>query len=46
MPTYNYKCLGCGKHFVVFKAMNEEHISNCKLCHLDNIKRIISGGAD
>ena len=45
MPTYNYKCLGCGKHFVVFKTMNEEHTSNCKLCHSDNVKRIISGGA-
>ena len=45
MPSYNYKCLGCKKQFVVFQSMNDEHLKKCKFCESDKIERLISAGS-
>ena len=45
MPSYNYKCLGCEKEFVVFQNINDQHLTVCKFCDSDNIKRLISAGS-
>tara|TARA_B100000686_G_scaffold275536_1_gene294124 strand:+ start:374 stop:601 length:228 start_codon:yes stop_codon:yes gene_type:complete len=45
MPSYNYKCLGCKKEFVVFQSMNDKHLTCCKFCESNKIERLISAGS-
>ena len=40
MPSYNYKCLGCKKEFVVFQNMNDKHLTCCKFCESNKIERL------
>jgi putative FmdB family regulatory protein len=44
MPTYEYKCLNCGKIFELFQPMNAEHIKNCPECN-GPVKRLIGTGS-
>jgi len=46
MPTYEYECEKCGKHFDVFQSMNAERLSVCQdeACG-GKVKRLIGTGA-
>ncbi len=44
MPTYEYKCLNCGKVFEVYQSMTDEPLRECKFCG-GKVERIISGGS-
>ena len=43
MPTYDYKCMGCGDHFEHFQSMTSEPLTTCKKCGGD-LKRLIGTG--
>ena len=45
MPSYNYKCLSCKNEFVVFQNINDNYLSNCKICKSTQIQRLISAGS-
>lgn len=44
MPTYEYECAKCKKHFDVFQKMSDTPIKTCKECG-GKLKRLISAGA-
>lgn len=44
MPTYEYKCKGCGYTFEKFQSMKDKPITKCPKCD-GNVQRLISGGA-
>ena len=44
MPTYEYKCLDCGKRFEVFQKMTDEPLTTCEACK-GKLKRMIGAGA-
>lgn len=43
MPTYEYKCMGCGSLFEYFQRITDEPKTVCEECG-GEIKRLISGG--
>ena len=43
MPTYDYKCEGCGRTFEHFQSMNDDPLSVCDECN-GSLKRLIGGG--
>lgn len=43
MPTYEYECRQCAKHFEVFHGINEEVVKTCSKCG-GRVKLLISGG--
>ena len=43
MPTYNYYCSDCDKHFSYFQKMSESPITSCENCG-GRVKRLITGG--
>jgi putative FmdB family regulatory protein len=44
MPTYQYRCTGCGHDFEEFQLISEPPLEECPQCG-DRVKRLISGGA-
>ncbi len=44
MPTYDYRCRGCGRDFEVFQRMSDKPGASCPGCG-DEAERLISGGA-
>ena len=52
MPTYEYECGKCGKHFDAFQSMKDEPFRNCpkELCRMKTwgkgkVKRLLGAGA-
>ena len=45
MPTYEYKCKSCGRHFEFFQSMTEEPKKLCPVCHKEELKRLVGTGA-
>jgi putative FmdB family regulatory protein len=45
MPTYDYRCHGCGPEFEVFQSMSAEHLRKCPECGKPKLKRLMGGGA-
>ncbi len=43
MPTYEYRCSGCGHEFEQFQPITEDPISECPQCK-EKPQRLISGG--
>ena len=43
MPTYEYKCGGCGHLFEAFQRITEEPLSSCPKCG-KGVRRLIGGG--
>ena len=43
MPTYEYRCLNCGKKFEVFQKINDSPLEECIFCR-GKVKRLIGGG--
>ena len=44
MPTYDYRCKGCGHVFELFHGMSEDPAPECPECG-QACERVISGGA-
>ena len=44
MPTYEYKCLDCKKHFDLFQSMTEAPKRKCPTCG-GKVQRLIGSGA-
>jgi putative FmdB family regulatory protein len=44
MPTYEYECAKCGKHFDLFQSIKAEPIRRCPKCK-GKVKRLIGIGA-
>lgn len=44
MPTYEYRCLDCGKHFEIFQMISEPPVEQCPECG-GRAQRLISAGA-
>ena len=44
MPTYDYRCSGCGYEFEIFQGMLEKKLSTCPKCGA-TLKRLIGSGA-
>mgnify|MGYP000538860817 CR=1 FL=1 len=44
MPTYEYKCLECGKRFECFQSMSDPAVTNCEHCS-GQVKKLIGAGA-
>ncbi len=45
MPTYEYRCNGCGHDFEDFHGINDDPITLCPVCNEEKVERLISGGA-
>jgi len=44
VPTYEYKCTDCGRHFEVFQNMTAASLTECEECQ-GRLKRLIGAGA-
>ena len=44
MPTYEYECDKCGKHFDMFQNMSDEPLKRCPECG-GAVRRLIGAGA-
>jgi putative FmdB family regulatory protein len=44
MPTYEYRCPGCGTEFEKFQKMSDPPVAECPSCG-SNAERRLSGGA-
>jgi len=44
MPTYEYECNQCGKHFELFQNMSDDPIQHCPECG-GAVRRLIGPGA-
>lgn len=44
MPTYEYQCPACGKHFEIIQKMSDDPITSCPECHKSGLQKLISGG--
>jgi len=45
MPTYEYACPKCGRHFDLFQSMRDDPIKRCPKCGKLGVKRLVGGGA-
>lgn len=44
MPTYDYRCSGCGREFELFQSMKDAPLATCSECGA-SVKRLIGSGA-
>ncbi len=45
MPTYDYRCQGCGHEFEVFQSISADELRKCPECGKPKLKRLMGGGA-
>ena len=45
MPTYDYRCEGCGHEFERFQSMTDKVLRTCPECGERKLKRLIGPGA-
>lgn len=45
MPTYDYRCDGCGHEMAVFQGITEDALKKCPKCREDKLRRLIGSGA-
>ena len=45
MPTYEYKCEGCGHQFEEFQSMSEKALEKCPVCKKKKLRRLFGTGA-
>lgn len=44
MPTYEYRCRGCGHEFERFQKMSDSPVRTCPSCKKRRVQRLISTG--
>lgn len=45
MPTYDYRCTGCGHEFEHFQSMSSSKLRKCPQCGKAKLERLIGGGS-
>ncbi len=45
MPTYDYRCDGCGHEFERFQSMTDKPVRTCPACKGRSVRRLIGSGA-
>jgi putative FmdB family regulatory protein len=45
MPTYEYKCEGCGHNFDEFQWMKEDPLKVCPKCGEEKLRRLFGSGS-
>jgi putative FmdB family regulatory protein len=45
MPTYDYRCHGCGHEFEVFQSISADELRKCPECGKPKLRRLMGGGA-
>ena len=45
MPTYDYKCSGCGHEFEAFQSITDAPLKKCPQCGKRRLERLIGPGA-
>ncbi len=45
MPTYEYRCQGCGHRLDAFQSISDAALRECPACGQPQLERVISGGA-
>ncbi len=45
MPTYDYRCDGCGHEFELFQSMKDKPKRKCPKCSKNTLVRLIGTGA-
>ena len=45
MPTYEYKCDGCGHCFEEFQSITAEPVGQCPQCQKNKVRRLIGSGS-
>ncbi len=45
MPTYDYRCQGCGHEFEEFQSIKAAPLATCPECREDKLQRLIGPGA-
>lgn len=42
MPTYTYKCGGCGHQFDIMQKMSDDRLTQCPQCDTPQLSKIIT----
>jgi putative FmdB family regulatory protein len=42
MPIYEYECASCGGRFEVTQKFSDPHLSRCKLCNAEGVRKVLS----
>lgn len=42
MPVYEYECGSCGRRFEAVRKFSDPDLSECKLCHAANVRKVLS----
>ncbi len=45
MPTYDYRCQGCGHEFEIFQSISADELCKCPECGKPKLQRLMGGGA-
>ena len=45
MPTYEYRCNGCGREFEIEQRMADDDLVKCEVCGQDKLEKLISWSA-
>jgi putative FmdB family regulatory protein len=45
MPTYEYRCEGCGHEFEELQSFKDEPLKVCPKCHEERLRRLFGTGA-
>jgi putative FmdB family regulatory protein len=45
MPTYDYRCEGCGHTFEAFQSIKADPLTQCPQCEQHQLRRLIGSGA-
>ena len=45
MPTYDYRCAGCGHEFELFQSITDAPLKKCPKCGRRRLERLIGTGA-
>lgn len=45
MPIYEYRCEACGHEFEKLQKISDPAITECPVCHKDQVKKLISAAA-
>jgi putative FmdB family regulatory protein len=45
MPTYEYRCEGCGHEFEELQSFKDEPLKVCPACHQERLRRLFGTGA-
>ena len=42
MPNYEYECGSCGGRFEVIQKFSDPILTECRLCHARNVRKLLS----